>query len=149
MTHSFADNTYVLPLNEEDAVANNAYFPASGSFVDVTGYARFAYILSAGAIDNADTFLFTVYQDKSATATASIAVITGALHSFAGTDDDTQAVIEVETAKLTLDSTFRYVTIRATGVTGSDYCAITFLGLQPRSAPVSQESSMSLVEIAG
>jgi hypothetical protein len=131
-------DVYWKLLNTEDALAAGNY-PASGSYIDVSGFSSFGFFLFGGALDSALTL--TVYQDTSATQTADIKVITSATETFAGDDDDKWCAIEVETAKLDSNSDFRYVTLTVAGATGSnDYGAIVFFGI-PAVKPPTQPTT--------
>jgi hypothetical protein len=133
------DDVYVLLLNTEDALAV-AKYPASASFIDVSNWNRFAFLIGAGALTTAT--VCQVQQDTSATQTAGIKNVTGATVTIGTGDDDEAFVIEVETSRLDVKNGFRYVTLDITGPAGGDdYGAIFFLGLEPRHLPVTQPAA--------
>jgi hypothetical protein len=127
-------------MPDDALVAQN--YPASGSYIDVSNYTHFAFMISLGAVDSALTP--QVKQDTSATETASIKNISGAAESILATDDDDVFMIEVETARLDLANSFRYVTLNMAGAAGAnDYGTIHFFAWNARKMPVTQPSTFS------
>ena len=130
MRNNWYENVYTLLLNAEDGLVAQ-YYPLSGSFIDVTEYTHFAFLIGLGALDSALTP--QVFQDTSATETASIKVITGAAETILDNDDDDTFLIEVETARLDIENSFRYVTLSMVGAAGgNDYAAVWFFGWNAR-----------------
>jgi hypothetical protein len=121
------------------ALVNNAYWPASGSFVDASKFDHLTVLVKTAAM--ADNVTFAVYQDTSATATGSIKALTSATATLTATTDNGKVfVIEFNPAKLDTANNFRYVTLKVTGVSGSNYACIAWLGTHARSEPVTQTS---------
>ncbi len=124
----------IKQLNAEDALAV-AKYPASGSFIDVSDFERFAFLILAGALD--DAIVCQVQQATAANGTPKD--VTGATLTIAATGDDKWYLIEVETRKLDINNDYRYVTLDLTGIVDADdFGAIVFLGLNPGSMPVTQ-----------
>lgn len=143
--HSFIDGHKIQLLNTEDALAD-ANYPASGSYIDMSPFTRGVFLVGMGAMDGTPTM--AVYQDKSATQTASIKALSGATVTLAGTDDDTWHAVEFECRKLDGANDFRYVTLTISS-TGTDYGAIFFIGI-PDEKPVTQGADYNThVEVAG
>ncbi|HZU86593.1 MAG TPA: hypothetical protein VFF78_03850 [Anaerolineaceae bacterium] len=132
-------------LNTEDALSV-AKYPASGYFIDVSNYERFAFLVAAGALDTATT----VKVQQATAVNGTPKDITGATITIADTGDDKWYLIEVETNKLDINNDYRYVTLDVAGPTGNDYGAILFLGFNPGSMPVTQGTDKgSSVAIVG
>ena len=136
---TWAKNFYTLNCNLiNTALADGTYYPASGSFIDVGGFERFVFLIEMGTTNTAATW--TVYQDTSATATGSLAVLsnTASIVTAAG-DSNKWVTIEVTTNQLSAG--FHYVTLYCSGggaMGGNDYAAITFIGYRARHTPVTQ-----------
>lgn len=126
--------TLIKQLNIEDALAAGSY-PASGSYIDVSTVERFAFLIGAGALNTE-----TVCKVQQATANnGTLKDVTDATVTIAATGDDKWYLIEVQTARLDINNSYKYVTLTVSGATGGDdYAAIFFLGLNPGYAPVTQ-----------
>lgn len=131
------------------ALSDATYYPASASFIDVSGYERFAFLVGLDTVVNPD---FAIYQDISATATASIKAVTGAAKTDIVTaDDDKWFTIEVEVDELDGANGFRYVTLKTANITGgSDNACIIFLAWGARHEPVTQPAGYyAAVDVSG
>ncbi len=150
MRNNLYENCYMEQLNVEDTLVNQNY-PLSTLYKDVSPFTHFAFVFLVGALDSELTV--QLYQDTSATETGSIKVITGATITIAAGDDDETWSIEVESARLDIGNSFRYVTATVTGVAGAnDYAAVLFMGWNVKEAPVTQPStfpSTNSVRIVG
>jgi hypothetical protein len=147
---TFHENVYALPCNSfGTGLVDGARLPASGSFIPVSEYVSFVFLIKAGDLNSATTF--TVYQDKGATETAAIKVIANAAVLVPADGDNKLYSIEVATEHLDIKNGFAHVTLVPSGPAGGDdYADIVFLGLNPRRAPVTQPSSYaSAVVVAG
>lgn len=144
---SFDDAVYVQKVNSFNTAIEVGEFPASGSYIDVSGFERFVFLILAGTLDTA-----LVCQVQQATAVNGTAKdITGATVTVGASDDNKWHSIEVQTAKLDANNDYRYVTLDITGAAGSnDYLCIVFLGFYPGEQPVTQHASyVSAVVVAG
>lgn len=142
----FSEATKIVQLNVEDAVTE-ASFPASGSYIDVAEYERFAFLVQAGALTTA-----LVFKVQQATDVDHVLKdVTGATVTVAANGDDKWYLIEVQTNKLDINNDYRYVTLTSTGAAGGDdYAAITFFGINPGSKPVTQGADKgSIVSVVG
>lgn len=141
MFKNLKDNVYVLKCNNfNTALSDGDRLPASGSFIDVAGLERFAFLIEMGTLDTATTF--AVYQDTSATETGSIKAVTSASQVVPDTADNKWLTIEVSADQIDKDNSFRYVTLVASGPAGSnDYACVTFLGWNARKRPVTQSAN--------
>lgn len=127
--------------NPETAITATTYYPASGSFFDVAGFRRFAFLVHAGALNS--TLTLQVRQDTSATVTAGVKDITGATVAIDATTGDTQQFsIEVNTSQLDTANGYHYVSLYVTGASGSDdYAAIFYIAYGATNSPVTQTSN--------
>jgi hypothetical protein len=124
----------IQPLNVEDDLAV-AKYPTSGSFIDVSDFERFAFLIQAGALDSATT----CQVEQAKTINGSPKVVTGAVVVIPADGDDKWYLIEVQTNELDSNDGYRYVTLDVTGpAAGDDYGAITFFGINPGYRPVTQ-----------
>jgi len=149
MRNNVYENEYLNKLNSFNTAIAYGNFPASTLYEDVANYETFTFELFAGTLDSALTC--QVRQDTSATETASIKDVTGAV-TIVGTGDDNEwMVIEVETAKLDIANGFRYVTLAVSGAAGgNDYLCIVLRGGRARRLPVTQPAGFSAhVLVAG
>ena len=127
-------------LNTEDALSNGQRLPASGSFIDVSNFERFAFLVGAGALANALTL--KVEQDTSETVTASVKDVTGATVSVLATGDDKWYLVEVQTAHLDTNNDFHFVTLNVAGAgAGTDFGSVWFFGINPKTFPVTQPAT--------
>jgi hypothetical protein len=136
-------------LNTEDALSDGQRLPASGSFIDVSKFERFAFLVGAGALANALTL--KVEQDTSATVTANVKDVANATVSVLATGDDKWYLIEVQTAHLDTNNDFHYVTLNVAGAgAGTDFASVFFLGVNPKTRPVTQPATKgSAVAVVG
>ena len=128
-------------VNPETAIADTTYYPLSGSFIDTRGFEMCTFHIQAGALDTALTF--QVRQDTSATVTASVKALTDALEVVGTGDDGEDFLVEFETKKLDTANGFVFVSLYATGGSGSnDYAAIQCYLWNARDLPVTQGSNL-------
>jgi hypothetical protein len=142
----FTEANKIQLLNTEDYV-DVASYPASGSFIDVSNFKSFMFLILAGALDSALTF-----QVQQATAVNGTPKdVTGAVVVVGATGDDKWYSIEVQTNKLDINNDYRYVTLKSTGAAGTnDYAALVFIGSNPGEKPVTQGADKgSIVSIVG
>lgn len=146
MIKTFGEEVYVLTCNAFNTAIVDGKFPASGSFIDVSQYERFAFVIKAGTLTSALTC--TVQEATAVNGTP--ASITGAVQVVGATDDNEMFMIEVETRKLTKTG-YRYVTLDVAGAAGGDdFLDIIFLGINPEEKPVTQPATTNTpVIVAG
>lgn len=148
MFRNFYKNVYEQPVSAiGTALVNNAYLPASASFIDTNGYDQVSVFIHLGVI--ADPMTFSVFQDTSATATGSIKILTGATKTIADTDDGKWLCIEFPVAALDTANSFRYITIKTTDVSGSNYASMVVRMFRAREVPVSQPANYAYSVILG
>lgn len=137
----FENEVYCLKCNSfNTAVGAADRLPASGSFIDMSGFDHGVFLIGVGTLDTAATL--QVYQDTSATETGSIKVITSAAQAVADTDDNKWLTIEFNANQLDRANSFRYVTLVASAGSGSnDYYCVFFLGFKKRKQPVTQPTN--------
>lgn len=142
MIKAFSEDIYVQPANNFNTAITDGNFPASASYIDVSQFERFVFTIRAGTLDSALTC--QVKQDTSATETANIKNVTGAVVVVGATDDNEIVTIEVETNHLDSNNDFRYVTLAVSGAGGAnDYLDVQFIGLNPDVKPVTQPAAYS------
>lgn len=133
----FDKDVYILGLNMPDDALVAGNYPASTAYIDVSGFERFAFLAFFGALDTETTL--QVRQDTSATQTANIKDVTGALITVAATGDDRWYLIEVQQNQLDSNNDFRYVTLAVGGAAGAnDTACIFFFGVPTGRHPVTQ-----------
>ncbi len=138
---SFEKNTYCLNCNSfMTGLVDAERLPASAAFIDMQGIDHGVFLVGVGTLDTATTV--AVYQDTSATETASIKALTSASQVIGATDDNKWLTIEFSASDLDLENGFRYVTlVIANAAGGNDYACIFFLGFRNREVPVTQPSN--------
>jgi hypothetical protein len=138
--------TKIQQLNVEDAIVDGQ-FPASGSFIDVSKFHRFAFLVMVGALDSA----LTCKVQQAAAINGVLKDVTSATVAIAANGDDKWYLIEVETNHLDSNNGYKYVTLDIAGAAGgNDYAAILFLGLNPGMAPVTQGADKgTIVSVVG
>lgn len=145
MISTFSEEVRVLNCNAFSTALVDGKFPASGSFIEVSDFERFAFVVTAGATTSA----LTVKVQQATAANGTPADITNATAAISATDDNKVFVIEVETRKLTLTGN-RFVTLDLTGAAGGDdYASILFLGINPGATPVTQPATTVATVVAG
>jgi hypothetical protein len=120
------------------ALVNNAYTPASGSFIDTRDIGDGAYVFSmlAGAL--ADTVVMKVYQSTTATSSGAKVVTDKEITLVA----DKLHLIEVRPRDhMDLANGFRFLSLRATGIVGNNYAAISYETHMPNLRPVTQPAT--------
>ena len=143
---TFAEQVKVQGCNAFSTALADGKFPASGSFIDVSDFERFAFVVKAGALNSA----LTVKVQQATAANGTPKDVSSATASIAATDDDDTFIIEVETRKLDLNNDYRFVTLDLAGAAGSDdYADIIFLGINPGVTPVTQPATTNKVIVAG
>ena len=120
-----------------ETVLANGNYPASGSYIDVSGCERFICIISLGTL--ADALTFTLKQADAVDGTLDALDATYAAHTGAANDDGEFVIMEVEVDKLATDHHF--VSCVLSGVSGSNYAEIFFL-LPLKSLPVTQTTAV-------
>ena len=147
MRNNLYEACYIEKCNNFNTAIADGDFPASGSYIDVSDFTHFAFLILVGTLDSA-----LVCKVQQATAVdGTPADITGATLTVAADDDNEWKSIEVESAKLNLASDYRYVTLDVAGAAGSnDYLCIVFLGWNARHLPVTQPAGYTeAVEVLG
>ena len=141
----FSEKTLIKQLNIEDALTATQ-FPASGSFIDVSGFHKFGFLIGAGALNSA----LTCKVQQATANNGTLKDITDATVTIAATGDDKWYWIEVETTHLDSNNDYRYVALDVAGAAGGDdYGAIFFFGFAI-DRPVTQGADKgSVVTVAG
>ena len=145
MFHNLSKNVFVQMVQPPIAdLTSAAVVPASGSFIDVSQYDYFAFVLMVGATDRTAQKI----QIQQATAVDGTPKdILGAVNTALGASDDNKMVmVSCRTAALDTENGYRYVTALPTWTGGTAGCgAILFLGWRARDLPVSTTNSFAEV----
>jgi hypothetical protein len=142
---NFVDGHYILTCGAPGTAvaADPQYYPPSGSFIDMMDYSRGVFMVKVGTLTSA--LVGEIFQDTSATATASLKALGTALDTdmtIAATDDQEVYVWEFTQEMMDGDGGFRYVTWKVTGAAGGDdYVDVFFFGVKKGSVPVTQPST--------
>jgi hypothetical protein len=136
---TFYEDVYIQKLNNFNTALAGSAMPASGSYIEAGQFERVAFLVELGTLTS--DLVFTVGQATGASATAKD--VAGASIALGNASDNQWGVIEVETARLDLANGYHYVLITDSGAAGSDdYACVTFFGLNPRRAPVTQPANL-------
>lgn len=106
-----------------DVLVNESYYPASGSFIDVSGCERVHCLILLGEL--ADAITFTIHEAEAADGTADTLSTDYYRHTCAANDDNEFACITVNVSDLTADH--HWLTCQVESVSGSNYAAIIWL----------------------
>lgn len=141
----FSEAAKVQQLNVETALGAASY-PASGSFIDVSKFSRFAFLIQAGALTSA----ITAKVQQATAANGVLKDVTNATVAIPDTGDNKWYLVEVETSHLDINNDYHYVTLTLAGPAGADdFGAITFLGFGD-AAPTTQGADKgAIVTVAG
>jgi hypothetical protein len=126
-----------------------AKYPASTGFQSVVGYESVVVEIMAHDLTSAITL--QVQQDTSATQTAGIKNLTGAVVTVPADGDDKIYTIEFQVNELDINNGYKYITIDASGAAGSDdYLTIQIILRNPTKMPVTQDASVAqMVNVVG
>lgn len=141
MRINFADDFKVVLGNSlcETALSNSTAYPASGSYVDVSGYEDVNVNIHLGT--QADAVVFTMKQTDGVSGSTLDTIDSSLCKKTIATTDDGQAInFHIETAKLAKDHHF--LTCYITAVSGSDYADILYFLGGARHQPVTQASAV-------
>ena len=132
---TFHENMYVLGVSPP-ADTDSASVPASGSYINVSEFNKFGFIVYLGSMGSSGDF-----RVKSATSkTATLVTVTDAekTDQTATTDNNKWFSFEVESAKL--PTTHRYVTLVVTSCSGTSLWSAMFLGWECRHGSPTQST---------
>ena len=127
-------------VSPEDILVDATNYPASGSFIDVTGYERIACLVHFGAINAGSTMTFELRQAESLTGTPDVIDATYCKITTANDDDDQALLFELETDKLATDHHFLTLQVEGT-IASNNYADITFF-LDADKKPVTQNAAV-------
>jgi len=135
----FANKYKVVPgkaAPESQITAGN--YPASGSYVDISGCERFHVLIHLGTVHNNDAPTFEVKQATAPNGTLKTISETHCKWTGTGASDNNLVLLTIETDKLDINNGYRYVTVVAGGtLTNGTYADILYL-LPLTSEPVTQ-----------
>lgn len=119
----------------EDAITAGSY-PASGSFIDVSGVARIHCLVELGAIAGGDAPTFTIQATNANNGTLATVDATNLAITLTATDDDKFVSFSFPTSLLPTDSHF--VTVTAGGTLSNGTQASVIWLLEDHETPVTQ-----------
>lgn len=122
-----------------ETVLTSTQYPASGSFIDVSGCERFHCLVHWGTIHASDTPVVTLKEADSASGTPDTIDATYAAHTGANNDDGEWVSFTVEVDQLSTDHHF--VCAELSGISNATYGEIFFL-LPLISLPVTQTTAV-------
>ena len=144
---SLNEQVYIQSVLPPESGPTTATVPTT--YIDVTDFERFAFLISAGALGASATVAAQVVQATAAAGTGSKVITGAAMTAFADDDDDQFVTIEVQSDQLDIANGFRYVAITVTIANTADL-EVLFLGLNPRHVPVTQpDAYIEAVQVAG
>lgn len=130
----------------EDALSAGNY-PASGSYIDVSGYTHAACLIHMGAIHANDDPVFELKETDSTTGTLDTLSATYAKVTLDGTDDDEFVLIQLDLAVLSADH--HYLSCVVSGVGNGSYGDIVFLLFGGKKQPVTHVATVNTVRYYG
>ena len=147
LNSNFKDAVYVEKCNAFNTGLVDGDFPASASYIDVSRFARFAFLVFVGTLNSA----LTVKVQQATAANGTPKDITNATLAISATDDNKWGMIEVLTDNLDTSNDYKFVTLDVAGAAADDdFATIVFLGLAPNTEPVTQHAScLTPVVVAG
>jgi len=141
----FSEAAKIQQLNVETALAVASY-PPSGSFIDVSKFSRFAFLILAGALTSA----VTAKVQQATAANGVLKDITNATVTIPDTGDSKWYLTEVETSHLDINNDYHYVTLTLSGPAGlDDFGAIAFLGFGGEAPATQGADKGAIVTVAG
>lgn len=129
------EHLFIKQVMNPAANVTDAVYPST--YIDVSGFARFAFLISVGATD--DTAVTAqVVQATAAAGTGSKnitgAALTGTL--LAGTNDNKWSVIEVDPDHMDIGGNFQFVALNVAATGGTATIAeVFFIGIEPHVKP--------------
>lgn len=146
MLKTLTEDIYFQTCNNFNTALVDGDFPASGSFIDVSDFEKFAFVVRAGTLDSELTL--KVQQADAIDGTPKD--VTGATDVVAATDDNDLFIVEVETNHLDINNDYHFVTLDVAGAAGSnDYLDILFVGILKGSLPVTQPATVNVTRVMG
>lgn len=121
-------------------IAENAYYPPHASFLDMSDFQDIMFLVDLR--DLADAIDMEVYQSTTTGSAGTPKAITGAAKTdIAATDDGEMISIEVGADQLDINNDYRYVTLKVSGVSGSNWIDIHALQFKPKAQAVTQPAT--------
>ena len=141
MRHAFSKDMKVVAgqTSPEDSLTT-AEYPASGSFIDVSGYEWVNVIIHLGAVHASDTPIFKIQQSDATDGTMDTIDTTNCKKTCTGSDDDQVVMFYLETSQLAADH--HYITCDVSGVGNTSYGDIMFYLGGTRHKPVTQSTTL-------
>ena len=132
----FYENTLIKQINSADVVLAAGAYPASGSYIDVSGLHRIAFLIAPGTLGAQQTW----QVQQATTNNGTLKDVTGAVVIVAANGDGKPCVLEVGVDKLDINGGYKFVTLLNTGGAAGNYTSLIFLGWGKR-IPVMQDAN--------
>lgn len=129
-----SENLFWKQIMNPAAISDSTY---PSSYIDVSGYARFAFLIAVGATDDSAVSA-KVVQATAAAGTGSKDIDGAAITNtvLAGTNDNKWALIEVDQDHLDINGDFQFVALTVAATGGSSTIGTAFfIGIEPRVKP--------------
>ena len=138
---NFVKNVKIMAgqTSPEDALSAGSY-PASGSFVDVSGYEWVNVVVHMGAIHASDTPGLEIKCSDSASGTEDVIDATNCVKEVGASDDDQVVLFTIKVEALPTDHHFLSCVVA--DVTNGSYGDILFFLCGPRKAPITQDTTL-------
>jgi len=147
MIYTFTEDVRRVQLLDPQTL-NNA--TSTSAYQDVSDAERVVFVLELGATDT--TVDAKLVQATDASGTGAKDITGAAITQLAATDDNKQAMIEVQTNRLDINNGYRYVAAQVTvgaGTTGATLAGALYL-VNTGDRPVTQPASVAqTVVVAG
>lgn len=132
-----SENLFMQLVMSPRANPTDGVFPSSSTYIDVSEYSRFAFVVMVGGTDDT-SITGQVVQATAAAGTGSKSITGAALTStvLAGSNDNKWSIIEVERNHMDIANSFQYVGIDVAATGGSaSAMSIMFYGWRARKLP--------------
>lgn len=130
------ENLYIQRVHGPVSGLGSTIVPAT--YIDAQPFEEFAFILVVGATDRTTTTI-QVLQATSAAGAGSKNVAGAVNTTFAATDDNKWAAVQVQNEQLDKANGFRYVAVQpATAGGAADLACVLFVGIGAKNKPVTQ-----------
>jgi hypothetical protein len=143
MNNILAKNMKVVlgSAKPETAMSGVAYYPANGSFIDVSGYEYVHILAHLGTLHTSDTPVLTPKCCDAATLGTADTIDSTLAHTCDVTNDDGQCVVwTIQVDTLPVDHHF--LTLATSGtLTNGSYIDVLFLLDKARELPVTQDTT--------
>lgn len=145
MTPHDIDKTLFMQMVQAPVADLTSGTAVPATYIDVSGYAWFAFLLMVGATDRTAQKI-QVVQATASDGTGSKNITDAVTTALGATDDNKMVMVVVKATSLDINNSFRYVAVTPTWTGGNaGLGAILFMGYRPREIPVTQPAAFAEV----